>query len=233
MKKELRSQEKWSGRFNNLVFEDIEYDELTIRNSRFTDCRFDHVDVKHSNIGFQAKYEHCVFSNCNFWGANSHFGGPAEFIHCRFEECTIQGIYILQDVTFTNCVFSGKLADAIMFGREFRREAGTVRFDRCDLSSLLLENVNIKGTGIFVQTRLPKQGVRKFNNPTDDLLEHAVKVISRYPDDIARPCSILFKRDLRGGQDPVVFDEIMLAKVLETAETRDLFEEIVTGFEMT
>ena len=105
-------------------------------------------------------------------------------------------------------------------------------FEVCDLTDLTFGNVNIYGKEIFRNCILPKQGIRLFDNQNDKLIERAEEICRNIDSDDKIDSAIVFKKDLKKGQNPLILDNLFLDSFFKTENSRKIFDEIIKGYEL-
>jgi hypothetical protein len=102
---------------------------LSTANSTFRNCRFERMRVEVASLGVRSYPS--WFVECSFDGSRMKLIGSS----ARFERCTFRDVDIRKWVTYSteivDCVFSGKLRDAVFHGTviddELRRKLGRER----------------------------------------------------------------------------------------------------------
>lgn len=232
MKKEVKQNLKWKGRQKSKSYTDIVFEELIVKNAKLKDIAFINVHFKNSYLGFKTKYTECKFINCKFFGRYSCLGGFATYTNCLFEQCKFQGIELFKGQHFSNCTFTGSMKNHILYDNVSKSIRMDTVFKNCDLSGVIFDNVNIYGKNIFQNTILPKEGLKLLNNMNDELIQRAEEICMGI-DSIEKTESIvIFQRTNKEGQNPIILDKIFLETFFKTEESRNIFENIVKGYEL-
>jgi len=212
--------------YTNILFEG-----LTVRNAKILNTIFKNVHFKNCYLGFDSIYSSCMFENCKFFGKYSSLGRPSKYLNCKFVNCLFIGLNLFEGQTFIECSFSGKIKNAILRDEHPNIKNAQTIFDKCNLSETIFDCVNIYGNSIFRNTYLPKKGIRLYKNQGDSLLKRAINFCSKIKDDSKIESEVIFRESKRG-QDPIILDEIFLSTFFKTNESKEIFDEIVKGFEI-
>lgn len=105
-------------------------------------------------------------------------------------------------------------------------------FESCDLKDLVFDNVSIYGNEVFRNCILPVEGLRLFDNTNDSLLERAQRICSEIDSEDKIESEVIFRKTTKHGQNPIILDEPFLHSFFETEKSRQIFEQIVKGFEL-
>ncbi len=225
-------KETWTGKIVNKTFTDLTFVELIVRKSIIKDSIFADIQFKNCSLGFDTQYTNCEFTNCKFTGKYGSLGRPAEFHNCKFINCTFIGVDMFEGVDFDDCIISGRIKNAIFKDDHHNvKNSGTI-FNNCDLSKLILDNVSIYGHEIFKKSILPKSGIRRFKNPNNILINRAFQIYSEINDDSKYESELIFSPTLKTGQDPIILDELFLNSFFKNSNSKNLFEEIIFGYEL-
>ena len=232
MKRTKEHKIEWTGKMNEEEFSDILFDELIVRKADIKKIKFNNVHFKNCHLGFNSQYSNCVFDNCKFFGKYSSLGKPAKYTKCRFENCEFIGIDLFTGLNFYDCTFSGVMKNPILKDKHPKIDNNETVFKDCDLSALTFENVSIYGKEIFNNCVIPTSGIRLFDNADDKLIQRADDICSIIETDDKIESEIIFKRDLKQGQNPIILDKYFLDSFFKTVESKKLFDKIVNGYEL-
>ena len=233
MKRTKEHKIEWSGKIEGKEFSDIFFDELIIRKADIKDVVFKNVHFKNSHLGFDTKYFDCVFVDCKFYGKYSSLGKPATYNDCQFENCEFVGIDLFTGQHFKNCFLSGLMRNPILNDKHPQIENNETVFKNCDLTDLVFDNVSVYGKDVFEKCILPKLGVRLFDNTDNKLIERAEQICRNINSDDKIDSEIIFKRDLKKGQNPIILDKLFLESFFKTENSRNIFDEIINGYELS
>jgi hypothetical protein len=231
--KQTRKGEKFTGKIIEQDYSGILFDELLISKAKITKARFQNVHFKNSQLGFDSDYNDCEFTKCKFFGKYSSLGLRAKYSNTKFIDCEFIGVTLFEGSKFYNCTFSGLIKNAIIRDSKtglFSKK--TPVFNNCDLSEVIFDNLSLYGSKALESCILPKQGIRKFQNEDDSLIEKAHEICSRINNLDKIESEIIFKRDLKSGQNPIILDNLFLDSFFKTPDSRKIFETIVSGFEL-
>ncbi len=232
MKRTKEHKIEWSGKIKEKEISDILFDELIIRKANIKGVVFKNVHFKNSQLGFDAKYYECDFIDCKFYGKYSSLGKPSTYNDCRFENCEFVGIDLFTGQHFKNCVLSGLMKNPILHDKHPQIENSETVFNNCDMTDLIFDNVSIYGKDVFRDCVLPKQGIRLFDNTGDKLIERAEQICRNINSSDKIASEIIFRRDLKKGQNPIILDDMFLESFFETENSRKTFDEITKGYEL-
>ncbi len=223
---------EWTGKIKGKEFSDILFDELIIRKADIKDVVFKNVHFKNSHLGFDTKYSNCVFVDCKFYGKYSSLGKPATYNDCRFENCKFVGTDLFTGQHFKNCFLSGLMKNPILNDKHSKIDNNETVLKNCNLTDLTFDNVSIYGKEIFDNCKLPNSGIRLFENSGDKLINRAENICKNLDTDDKIESEIIFKRDLKNGQNPLILDNLFLESFFKTGNSRKIFEEIINGYEI-
>jgi uncharacterized protein YjbI with pentapeptide repeats len=227
-----RKQEKFKGRIANQHYSNILFEELHVSSSHIVDSKFENIHFKNFQLGDSSTYTNCEFRNCKFWGMYSSLGNRTKYINCNFFDCKFTGVILFSGTRFYNCKFSGKIINAIIQdnkGGLFSKE--TVTFNDCDLSDMIFENISLYGKG-FNNCILPLNGIRKFKNDNDTLIERAETFCLKIDSQDKIESKVIFDRNKKSGQNPIIIDTYFLDSFFKTSKSKEIFDSIVDGFEI-
>jgi hypothetical protein len=229
--KKKKSQIEFTGKIKYQTFIDVVFDELSVRNADIKESAFVRVHFRNSYLGFNSRYTDCTFENCKFYGKYTSLGYPAEYRNCKFLNCDFIGLDLFRGQHFYDCRFSGIMKNCILNDKNPIVENNETQFIRCDLSDLLFDNISIYGKDIFVDSKFPVKGVRLFDNTNDSLIKNAEEICSKINNEYKIESEIIFKRDLKSGQNPIILDSLFLDSFFKTIESRNIFDSIVMNYE--
>lgn len=232
MKRTKELKIEWSGKITGLEYSNRLFDELVVRKAVINDVTFKNVHFKNSYLGFNTQYFSCQFVDCKFYGKYSSLGSPAIYTDCKFEHCEFNGTSLFNGQHFYNCVFSGILKNPILYDKHPQIENNETVFKNCDLANLLFDNVNIYGKDIFENCILPKSGIRLFDNAGNKLIQRAEDICRKINSEDALASEIIFKRELKKGQNPIILDNLFLKSFLKTEHANNIFYKIIKDFEI-
>lgn len=231
--RQTRKNEKLTGKIIGQDYSDILFDELLISKTKITKTDFNNIHFKNSQLGNSSEYNDCEFLKCKFYGKYSTLGLSTNYRSCKFLDCEFIGVTLFEGSKFYNCIFSGVIKNAIiqdsksgLFGKKI------AVFNNCDLSDLFFDNLSLYGKIGLNNCILPKKGIRKFNNLNDSLIERANEICSKINNQDKLESEVIFKRDLKSGQNPIIFDELFLETFFKTSASRNIFETIIEGYEI-
>jgi uncharacterized protein YjbI with pentapeptide repeats len=223
---------EWIGKIKGKEFSDILFDELVVRKADIKEVVFRNSHFKNSYLGFDTKYTDCTFIDCKFYGKYSSLGKPAEYTDCRFENCEFIGLDLFTGQHFYNCVLSGLMKNPILSDKHPKVDNNETYFKDCDLTNLIFDNVSIYGKNIFDKCTLPESGIRLFDNTDDKLIQRAEEICRNIDSDDKIDSEIIFKRDLKKGQNPIILDNLFLDSFFKTDNSKKIFDEIVKDCEL-
>ncbi|UII20539.1 hypothetical protein [Fulvivirga ligni] len=223
---------EWTGKIKDKVFSDILFEELVVRKADLEKVEFKNVHFKNSYLGFDTKFLECVFIDCKFYGKYSSLGKPAKYIDCRFENCEFVGTDLFMGQYFHNCFMSGLMKNPILNDEHSKIHNNETVFKNCDLTDLTFDNVTIYGKEVFDNCKLPNSGIRLFDNLNDKLITRAEQICEDLNTDDKIESEMIFKRDLKTGQNPLILDNLFLESFFKTVNSRKIFEEIINGYEI-
>lgn len=230
--RQTRKNEKLTGKIIGLDYSDILFDGLLISKTKITKARFKNIQFKNSQLGYDSEYNDCEFSKCKFIGKYSTLGLLTKYTNCNFINCEFIGVSLFEGSKFYNCTFSGVIKNAIIRDSKFGLlSKKTTVFNDCDLSCVIFDNLSLYGTGLN-NCVLPKNGIRKFKNDKDSLIDKAYEICSKINSQDKIESEIIFKRDLKSGQNPIILDDLFLETFFKTAESRHFFDTLVEGYEI-
>lgn len=232
MKRTSEHNIKWFGIIEDVEFSNILFNELVVKKAELRKVIFKNVYFKNCNLGLNSKYSDCLFIDCKFYGKYSSLGKPCKFDNCEFVNCEFNGIDLLVGVHFFNCIFSGLLKNQILNDKNSKTENNETVFKDCNLMNLKFNNVNIYGNNIFDNCILPKSGIRLFDNTNNKLITRAEEICKDLDTNDKIESEIIFRRELKNGQNPLILDELFLESFFMTNGSRKIFEEIVKGYEV-
>jgi uncharacterized protein YjbI with pentapeptide repeats len=209
------------------------YDGLLVDRAKISNTRFNNTHFKNSQLGRDSDYNNCEFVNCKFFGKYSTLGFSTRYTNCNFIDCDFVGVTLFEGSKFYKCNFSGVIKNAIiqdsrvgLFG------AKTAVFNDCDLRDVTFNNLSLYGSIGFNRCILPDKGLRKFRNDKDSLIQRAYDICSRVTSQDKIESEVIFKKDLKSGQNPIILDDIFLSSFFTTSDSRNIFETIVQEFEI-
>ncbi len=223
---------EWSGEMKGREFSGILFDELVVRKADIEYVVFQNVHFKNCYLGFDSVYSKCRFVDCRFYGKYSSLGSPAKYADCRFENCEFIGMDLFTGQHFYDCFLSGLLKNPILRDEHPEIRNNETVFKRCDLSDLKFDNVSIYGKDVFDHCILPKSGIRRFDNADDRLIQRAEEICGEISSNDKIESGVVFMRDLRKGQNPIILDNLFLDSFFKTENSREIFNRIVKGFEL-
>lgn len=232
MKRTSENNIEWLGIIENKEFSNILFNELIIKKAELKNVIFKNVHFKNCNLGLNSKYTDCKFIDCKFYGKYSSLGKPCKFANCEFLNCEFNGVDLLVGVHFFNCIFSGLFKNQILSNKNSKTENNETIFEDCSLTNLKFNNVHIYGNNIFDNCILPKSGIGLFDNTNDKLINRAEEICKDLHSNDKIESEIIFKRELKNGQNPLILDELFLESFFKTNSSRKIFEEIVKGYEV-
>ena len=231
-----KKNERWGGEINHEEYSNILFNNLIVRNTKIKNTLFKNVHFKNCYLGSDSTYTDCKFENCKFFGQYCVLGTASEsfskYDKCQFVNCSFVGLNLLRGLIFTECLISGKIKNVILNDGGINYENWQTVFEKCDLSETLFDNVSIYGRNIFKNTILPKKGLRLYRNPNDALKKRAADICSNINDDSKIESEVIFTKDTRYGQNPIILDEPFINSFFKTAKSKEVFDEIVKGFEI-
>ena len=133
---------------------------------------------------------------------------------------------------FRDCFLSGLMKNPILNDKHPQIENNETVFKNCDLTDLVFDNVSVYGKDVFEKCILPKRGVRLFDNTGDKLIERAEQICRNINSDDKIESEIIFKKEQKGGQNPLILDKLFLDSVFKTENSRKIFDEIINGYEL-
>jgi len=139
---------------------------------------------------------------------------------------------ILDGTTFTGCKFTGLFKNIILRDAQGEFKNMGTQFSNCDMEGLVFDNISIYGKNLFVNTKLPIGGLRLYANTNDSLIHRAKEICSKIDEDYKRESEVLFNEEIHSGQNPIIFDDLMINSFFKNDESRGLFDEIVNGYEI-
>jgi hypothetical protein len=213
--------------YNSLVFQHLSITGISIKNTTFNDC-----DFKNSVLGQKVNYNYCHFNRSTFSGKYCLLGPSATYVNNHFLKCTFSGNNILNGAVFQDCILTGAFTSLVLQGEGVAEKHFRTKFINCHLGGVEFRNVIINGSNVFINSILPYNGIRKFNNPYDSLIRKVYNENTGIEKDILQEIRFLFKKESRSNQNPIVFDNILLKKQMDTEEKRAAFEEMIKGFEI-
>lgn len=232
MKRTTEYNINWSGRIEDREFSNILFSELTVRNTEIKRSKFHNVHFKNCYLGFNSTYSDCTFIDCKFYGKYSSLGCPASYHSCRFINCQFIGIDLFSGQHFNNCQFSGLMKNPILRDQHPSTDHSETVFESCDLKDLVFDNVSVYGNEVFRNCILPVEGLRLFDNTNDSLLERAQRICSEIDSEDKIESEVIFRKTTKHGQNPIILDEPFLHSFFKTEKSRQIFEQIVKGFEL-
>ncbi|WP_306012965.1 MULTISPECIES: pentapeptide repeat-containing protein [unclassified Allomuricauda] len=232
MKKTKEHKIDWNGRIENKEFSDILFEELTVKKADIKSVTFRNVHFKNCYLGFNSKYSDSTFIECKFYGKYSSLGTPAIYTNCRFENCQFIGIDLFTGQHFYDCKFSGLMKNPILNDIHPKVKNNETVFKNCDLTNLTFQNVSLYGKNVFENTILPASGIRLYDNTNDKLIEKAEQVCGSIESSDKIESEVIFRRNLKQGQNPIILDDLFLDSFFKTENSRKIFEKIVKGYEL-
>ena len=230
--KQTRKDEKISGKITNQTYSEILFDGLIVRNARISKTRFSNIHFKNSYLGQSSEYVDCEFKNCKFFGKYSTLGFSTKYKNCNFLDCEFIGTTLFEAALFSNCIFSGKIKNAIIKDRKQKLFKKIVVFDHCDLSNIVFDNLSLYGKFGFENCVLPSKGIIKYKNENDSLIDRAAEICSKIDNSSKTESEVIFMKKLKSGQNPIILDKLFLDSFFPTDDSRRIFDTIVTGYEI-
>ena len=231
--RQTRKDEKFSGKIIGQDYSDILFEELLISKTKIAKTRFNNIHFKNSQFGNDSEFNDCKFTKCKFFGKYSTLGLSTIYSNCKFIDCEFIGVTLFEGSKFSNCTFSGVIKNAIirdsksgLFGKK------TAVFNDCDLSGVIFDNLSLHGSIGLKNCILPQKGIRKFQNDRDSLIDKAYEICSKINSQDKIESEIIFKRDLKSGQNPIILDDLFLDSFFKTPDSKKIFDTIVYGFEL-
>lgn len=225
-----------TGRIVEQDYSDILFENLIIRNAAIKQTKFTNIHFKNCYLGFDSSFENTTFENCKFLGKYSSLGNPknalTNFDSCTFLNSQFIGLDLLNGTTFYNCTFSGKFKNLILRDNNSNLINSGTQFKMCDLKNLIFENVSIYGKNLFLNTKLPDEGLLFYDNRNDALINKAKEICSEIKDDYKVKIEVIFNANLHSGHDIIILDQFFLDTIFETENSKDLFEEIVKNYKI-
>lgn len=232
MKRTKSYKAQWSGRIVDKEFEDLVFEELVVRKAKVDRVRFKNVHFKNCYLGFHSHYSNSDFIDCRFYGKYSSLGSSAQFRNCRFENCQFIGMDLFTGQHFYGCQFSGKMKNPILNDKHPKISNFETVFSDCDLTEMIFENVSHYGKDVFQNCLLPNSGIRLFDNTNNRLVRRAEEICQTLNAEERLKPEIIFKSDLKKGQNPFILDILFLESFFDTDASKKVFEEIVKGHEL-
>lgn len=234
--KQIRKNERWEGhrffpfkvldkQIANTTFDDLVITEASISNVSFERC-----DFKNCYIGFDVTYTDCSWMGCKFQGKYSSLGSNAKYINCKFSDVLIRGMEIMNGTTFIDCTFSGKFENMVLRGGRDVAKNQKTSFVGCDLSNVDFRNVTIAGNVDLASVKLPKSGIRIFNNDSGKFTDSLRIAASEIEGEAKIPLEVY---GIYSNQNPMVIDIIQLNDMLDTDAAKNAFEKVATSYEIT
>lgn len=223
---------EWKGVIEEKSYTNFLFDHFVVRNADVVRVSFSDVFFLNSFLGYETKYVDCVFTSCKFYGKHSSLGDKVKFMNCHFINCDFTGNDLFGDQYFFNCSFSGLMKNIILKDKVLTKSAPVEIFDRCSLLDLTFNNVHIYGGNIFKDSVLPSSGLRLFDNSNNKLIKRAERICSEIDSDQKIESEIVFQKDLKSGQNPLILDSSFLNSFFKSKESREIFESIVSGYEL-
>jgi hypothetical protein len=231
--RKIRKDEKLTGKIVGQNYSDILFDELLISRSKILNSKFQNIHFKNSQLGNHSEYNDCIFIKCKFFGMSSTLGFSTKYTNCIFDECEFIGVTLFEGSKFYKCSFSGLIKNAIISDSKARLFGKKISvFNDCDLSEVTFDNLNLYGSIGLSSCINPKKGIRKFRNDNDSLIEKAIKVCSNILTQEKIETEVIFNRDLKSGQNPIILDVLFLDSFFKSSESRKIFESTVKEFEI-
>lgn len=231
-----KSNENLKGKINSEDFSNILFEELVVKNANIIESKFKNTHFKNCYIGFDSKYIDCTFDSCKFYGKYSSLGSCEDnltiYDSCTFLNCNFIGTDILNGTKFIECIFTGLFKNIILRDTQVELMHYRTQFYNCDLEGLIFDNISIYGKNVFVNTKLPKSGLRYYMNPNDSLIIRAKDICSKIESDFKIESEIIFNESNHSGQHPIILDDLFLDSFFKTEDSRNLFNEIVKDYEI-
>jgi uncharacterized protein YjbI with pentapeptide repeats len=232
--RQIRKDEKFMGKIIGQDYSNILFDELLIRKTKIKKTRFNNIHFKNSQLGYDSEYNDCEFLKCKFFGKYSTLGLSTIYRGCKFVDCEFIGETLFEGSKFYNCTLSGVIKNAIIKdSKEGLLGKNIAVFNDCDLSDMIFHKLSLYGKIGLNNCVLPNKGIRKFNNYNDSLIERANEICSKIGNLDKIESEVIFKKDLKSGQNPIILDDIFLASFFKTPNSKIVFDTIVNGFEIS
>jgi len=143
-----------SGNFDNCVFEDCEFRNISgfflgFQGCIFKNCFIDNVNFSHAVMNWQNN----LFEKCNIRRVNFDEGDMSDvtFKDTWFRDLTMGGMFPMKDVHFIGCTLEGAVFGAVCYDsiKEFRKNDLCLLFEKCSLDFVYfnrseLRNVKFK-----------------------------------------------------------------------------------------
>jgi len=232
--RETRKNEKLTGIITEQDYSDILFNELIISKTKISKTRFKNIHFKNSQLGNDSEYNDCEYVKCKFFGQYSTLGLSTKYNNCKFVDCEFIGVMLFEGSKFHKCTFTGVIKNAIIRDSKAGLFGPKIAvFNDCDLGGVIFDNLNLYGKIGLSNCILPKKGIRKFRNDNNSLIDKADEICSKIDNMDKVESGIIFKRDLKSGQNPIILDDIFLDSFFPTNGSRSIFDSIVKGFEIT
>ena len=230
---QTRKDEKITGKIAGQDFSDILFDELLVTKTKILNTKFRNIHFKNSQLGNDSEYDHCEFIKCKFYGKYSTLGLRTKYTNCTFVDCEFIGVTLFEGSKFYECNFTWLIKNTIIQDCKaglFSKKIAV--FNACDLSGVIFDNLSLYGSCGLNNCILPKKGIRKFRNDNDTLIDKAFEICSKIDSQDKIESEIIFKRELKSGQNPIILDNLFLDSFFKTPESKRIFDIIVDGFEI-
>jgi hypothetical protein len=230
-----KTNESFTGRINNQEYSDILFEELVVKKANIIKTKFQNIHFKNCYIGFDSNYIDCTFDTCKFFGKYSSLGschGMTKYDSCNFVNCNFTGLDILNGTNFIKCKFTGLFKNIILIDAQGKLKSMGTQFFNCDLEGLRFDNISIYGKNLFVNTILPKSGLRFYMNINDSLVKRAKDICSKIDADFKIESEVIFNESIRSGQNPIILDDLFINSFFKTDDSRKLFNDIVKDCEI-
>lgn len=211
--------------FENVDFEELVVQNISLRGVKFINCRF-----KHCYFGFNTLYEDCTWDKCKFTSQHTSFGPSGIYEQCVFAGCLIQGCSV-DGASFNNCSIGSALKNLTIRGKHSSRAEIMCRLSFCDLSQATFSNTCFILGVELDSVKLPTSGVRMFNNQNESLRLELLSAAKATGDKlVSTSLEALIPGD---GQDPVILDPTYIREMLDTNEALGIFNKISSKYEVT
>lgn len=222
----------WRGRIEGKKIVNVVFDELTVQKAHIKRTIFKNVHFKNCQLGINSNYTDCLFVDCKFDGKNCSLGRSCSYTDCDFENSKFIGVDLFGGQNFYACKLSGLMRNSILSDNHPIVKNNATVFNNCNLTNLMFENISIYGKDVFNNCFLPLTGIKLFDNTNDRLIDRAEKICGEINNEDGIESLIVFKRELKQGQNPIILDDFFLNTFFESEDSRRLFKKIVQGYEL-
>jgi uncharacterized protein YjbI with pentapeptide repeats len=245
--------------YSDLHFNELIIREAHIKNTEFKNIHFQNCYLGFNSNYYDCTFKKCKFYG-KYSSLGSVKGNFTVYDSCNFIDCSFTGMTILEGTKFLNCKFSGLFKNIILrdcedrtikaetssnksvFSNFFRSLISGVakdhqfimgtNFTLCNMEDLIFQNMSIYGKKLFINTKMPKKGLRLYRNSNDDLIRRAKEKCTIINDEYKSKFEVIFWEETHSGQEIIILDDYLIESFFDSSTSRKIFDDLVKGYEI-